>query len=101
MIKLLSIEDTIASYTANLNELLNRLNNQFHSVNDPDWRSINNILRELDDKPKPVDKVTRMAQIEVELNIIKGITPTPRGYKIDKTNIKILIKELKQLTCSS
>lgn len=48
-------------------------------------------------KPKPIDKPTRIKQIEQELDIIRGIVPTPKGYKIDKSNIRALVKELAEL----
>lgn len=48
-------------------------------------------------KPKPVDKPTRIAEIEHELDICRGIIPTPKGYKVDTSKVKSLVAELKQL----
>lgn len=48
-------------------------------------------------RPKPVDKAARLQEIEHELDIIRGVVPTPRGYTIDKAKIRGLIKELEGL----
>lgn len=48
-------------------------------------------------KPKPIDKATRIRQIEEELDIIRGRVPTPKGYKVDATKVKDLMIELRKL----
>lgn len=48
-------------------------------------------------KPKPVDRPKRIKEIEAELDIIRGVVPTPKGYTIDKTRIRSLLAELKEL----
>ena len=48
-------------------------------------------------KPKPVDKPARIKEIENELDIIRGVVPTPKGYKIDTASVKSLRAELKEL----
>lgn len=49
------------------------------------------------DQPS-LDPVARKAEIEHELDIIRGRISTPYGYKIDPLRIKKLMIELKQLT---
>ena len=48
-------------------------------------------------KPKPIDKDRRRAEIQRELDIIRGILPTPAGYTVDPDNIKRLMTELRNL----
>jgi hypothetical protein len=48
-------------------------------------------------KAKPVDKKQRRAQIERELDIIRGVVPTPTGYRVEPGKIKALMKELNNL----
>lgn len=47
---------------------------------------------------QPIDKTTRIQQINAELDIIRGRVPTPPSYKINAGRIKQLMTELKQLT---
>lgn len=53
--------------------------------------------REAANKPKPVDKPTRIKEIEAELDIIRGRVPTPKGYTINKSKVRSLLIELKEL----
>lgn len=48
-------------------------------------------------KPRTRSPETRRAEIEHELDIIRGRIPTPKGYSIDPGRIKELVQELKQL----
>ena len=40
----------------------------------------------------------RLRKINDELDILRGVKPTPSGYKIDIGRVKILMTELKNLT---
>lgn len=55
------------------------------------------LLKQIIDQPS-LDPVARKAEIEHELDIIRGRIPTPYGYKIYPLRIKKLMIELKQLT---
>jgi hypothetical protein len=46
----------------------------------------------------PVNKETRVKQINEELDILRGRVPTPPNYKVDPLRAKALMKELKQLS---
>lgn len=48
-------------------------------------------------KPKPVDPIQRINDIEDELDICRGVKPTPAGYRVDPGKVKALMTELKQL----
>jgi hypothetical protein len=48
-------------------------------------------------KKKTVDPKVRRAEIERELDIIRGVSPTPKGYKVDPRKAKALMIELKEL----
>jgi hypothetical protein len=52
-------------------------------------------------KPRPappvINKDARLKQVEHELDIIRGVVPTPRGYKIDKSHVKELLSERNEL----
>lgn len=66
------------------------------------WPSIDAMMADLAKqkaaaKPKPVDPVARRAEIEAELDIIRGRVPTPKGYKVDPLRAKKLMQELNQL----
>lgn len=71
----------------------------------PKWGSIDEMMRDLKNLPKhqpkpapPVkDKASRIQEIEDELDIIRGVKPTPKGYKVDPSKVKSLMTELKQL----
>lgn len=66
------------------------------------WGSLaemNAALAKLPKQPTPpkINPEVRKRQIEQELDIIRGITPTPKGYKVDPGKVKALMAELKQL----
>jgi hypothetical protein len=44
-----------------------------------------------------VDRVERMRDIETELDIIRGVVPTPAGYTADRSKVRSLVRELEQL----
>jgi hypothetical protein len=46
---------------------------------------------------KAVDPKVRRVEIERELDIIRGVSPTPKGYKVDPRKAKALMIELKEL----
>lgn len=46
--------------------------------------------------PAPTIPATK-AEIEAELDIIRGRVPTPKGYKVDKGRTKLLMTRLKEL----
>jgi hypothetical protein len=48
-------------------------------------------------KPLPPDPKVRIAEIDKELDIIRGIIPTPKGYKIDPRKAKALMVERAEL----
>lgn len=47
--------------------------------------------------PATTDPATRRAEIEAELEILRGRVPTPKGYVADPGRIKKLMQELGQL----
>lgn len=57
---------------------------------------MNRDLSKLNRKPK-VSKEERIRQIEHELDIIRGIQPTPKGYIINPSKVKSLMAELRDL----
>jgi hypothetical protein len=48
-------------------------------------------------KPLLQDPKARMAEINKELDIIRGVVPTPKGYKVDARKVKALMTELSEL----
>jgi hypothetical protein len=58
--------------------------------------ALNNALGSIP-KPKPVDPGTRIKEIDEELDIIRGVRPTPKGYKIDPRRVKVLMIERAKL----
>lgn len=78
-----------------------------YNTHPPRWQSLEQMNAALSKqraaKPSPprpntnVDPVTRRAEIEAELDIIRGRTPTPKGYRVDAGKIKALMTELAQL----
>lgn len=69
------------------------------------WSSIEAMMADLAKQkaamppaPKPVDPARRKAEIEAELDIIRGRKPTPKGYVVDPLRAKKLMIELKQLS---
>lgn len=67
------------------------------------WPSVEAMMADLAKQkaaaaPKPVDRAARKAEIEAELDIIRGRVPTPKGYTVDPLRAKKLMQELKQLT---
>lgn len=68
----------------------------------PNWGSVEEMLADLNKLPKtpkakPIDKATRIQEIETELDIIRGRVPTPKGYKVDASKVKSLMIELREL----
>lgn len=47
--------------------------------------------------PRAIDKAARRKEIEAELDIVRGIVPTPKGYKVDQRHIKAIMIELRGL----
>lgn len=67
------------------------------------WPSVEAMMADLAKQraaaaPRPVDRAARKAEIEAELDIIRGRVPTPKGYTVDPLRAKKLMQELKQLT---
>lgn len=52
----------------------------------------------LRDQPKNIpSREQRVAEINDELDIIRGVKPTPKGYRVDVRRTKQLMAELKEL----
>jgi|SRR5882724_1067017 len=69
----------------------------------PHWKNLDEMIAALETQKvaqtsKPVDPIKRRAEINTELDIIRGRIPTPKDYKIDPLRVKKLMQELKQLT---
>ena len=47
--------------------------------------------------PPVINPEARRAEIEEELDIIRGRIPTPKGYRVDPSRIKALMLELREL----
>lgn len=67
----------------------------------PQWHSLaemNQDLQKVRERiPAKPDPVKRKADIETELDIIRGRVPTPPGYIVDPLRTKKLMQELKAL----
>ena len=48
-----------------------------------------------------VDPKQRMKEIEDELDIIRGVVPTPAGYTVDRRNVRRLVRELQELKAAA
>lgn len=77
-----------------LNDLLNQLNSQYNQQYNLSY--LNQLLNSNISRPIVLTGEDRIEQIDNELDIIRGIIPTPKGYKIDKNKIKSLLKERKE-----
>jgi hypothetical protein len=47
-----------------------------------------------------VDPAQRIKEIEDELDVIRGVKPTPRGCVVDRSKVRQLVKEREQLLSS-
>lgn len=67
-----------------------------HSAN-----TLNDLLKRaaaiIHDEPIATDPKARRDQINKELDIVRGVVPTPKGYKVDPLRAKALMAELKKL----
>lgn len=68
----------------------------------PKWNNIEEMNRYIKAhppkaRPKPKSPEVRRAEIERELDIIRGRIPTPKGFKVDAGKVKRLMTELRQL----
>lgn len=64
------------------------------------FNSIEDLNKALEKQRKAHPKLPpaeRIKQIDTELDIIRGVKPTPKGYKIDATKAKRLMTERRNL----
>lgn len=77
----------------------------FNAANSGFTRDFNDFMRRLGldptkpktVRPKAVDPKARLAEIDKELDIIKGRVPTPKGYIATPSKVKLLIQERKEV----
>jgi hypothetical protein len=78
-----------------------RLYEQMKQLLEDNVLSTDTLLQRLMETKKlpqlPVDPKTRIAEIDKELDIIRGRIPTPKGYKIDARKAKALMAERAEL----
>ncbi len=89
------IDDLIAEYEAKI-AMLRKLKARQST---PRWSSVAEMLADLDKLPKtePTKPLT-VEQIDEELDIIRGLKPTPDGYKVRPQRVKELMEMRRRLS---
>lgn len=91
-----------------LNEELNRSQSQYYQQYNRQKATLNDALGQLGGlggikgagaayKPRIKDPATRIVEIDRELDIIRGVIPTPKGYSTDVHKVKTLLAERAEL----
>jgi len=89
------IDGLIAEYRQKIEMLENLKKSQDI---DKQWGSLEEMMRDLKDLPKtPSPKKLTIEEIDEELDIIRGVKPTPSGYTIKPERMKDLMKQRKEL----
>lgn len=91
------IDEMIAEYKSKI-EMLENLKKRQHKS----WGSIDEMMRDLSKLPKtaPPKKLT-LEEIDAELDIIRGIKPTPEGYVIKPERMRELMKQRNELVSTT
>jgi hypothetical protein len=88
------IDDLIAEYERKIKEAMAQPQQRRWNSTDEMMRYLNKKRQEEDARPKPKPS---LKEIDEELDITRGVKPTPDGYTVKPERIKELMKQRKEL----
>jgi len=92
-----AIDNMIEEYKLKIT-MLENIKKKFSEPEKKSWNSVEEMMRDISKLPKktPAKKLT-IEEIDSELDVIRGIKPTPVGYTVKPERMKDLMSQRKEL----